>query len=366
MIPAVRILAEGQDITAGLIPEPFGVALPGGGVAITGALGSGSPLMSITVTDNEGTKSDAVELELANGQRNRAPPKGTKFKVYLGYANPGPVYMGAFKSDGWTKTGAPRRMTVSAKAADFTEDLKAGKSRSYHDTTVGEIVKKVAGKHKLSAQVHPELAKLKIGHIDQSGESDANFLTRLAKRTGATFAIKDGKALFNKAGSGDLPGGGKAPTFRLVEADVSDWTATGSERGSYQSATASFQNVETGEREWISDGGNGKPRLRDRRLYKTREEAQAAVKAQLAALKRGKVSISITMPGRVDIFAGSKVEVAFNDSDVDGPYNVKTATHTLDGQGLKTVLSVESEGGDDEKKSSGSKKDSKNDDDDDE
>lgn len=355
MIPAVRILAEGMDITAGLIPAPFGVPLSGGGVAVPGGLNAGgkTPLMSITVTDQEGTKSDAVELELANGQRHKAPKKGSKFQVYLGYVQPGPLYMGAFKSDGWTKTGGPRRMTVSAKSADFTADIKAGKSRSYHDTTVGEIVKKVAGKHKLSAQVHPEIAKIKIGHIDQSGESDVNFLTRLSKRVGATFNIKDGKALFNKAGSGDLPGGGKAPTFRLVEADVTDWTATGSERGSYQSATASFQNVETGEREWIAEG-EGKPRLRDRRLYKTRDEAQAAVKAQFDALKRGKVSVSITMPGRPEIFAGSQVDLAFEDEDVDGLYNVKTATHTLDGSGLKTVLSVESVGSekDDEKKDS--------------
>lgn len=343
---------EGQDITAGLIPAPFGLPLEGGGMAVPSGFGSGNnsaPLMSVRVTDNEGTKSDSVELEIDNRERHRAPKPGSMLQVWLGLQGAGGLkYMGRYKVDGWSKSGGLRKMTVSAKAAELTTDIKAGKSRSYHDTTVGEIVKKVAGKHNLSAQVHPDLAKIKIAHLDQSGESDLAFLTRLAKRVGANFKPADGKAIFTKAGSGQLPGGGAAPVFTITEQGSGDWTATGSERGDYGSAAASWQNVETGEREWENEG-EGKPKHRDRKLYKTKVEAQAAAKAQLAALKRGKVSVSLPVVGRVELFAGAKANLVDFDPDVDGLYLIKTCTHTLDSEGLKTTLTLESGEGGDEK-----------------
>ncbi|GJD31514.1 hypothetical protein PMNALOAF_2773 [Methylobacterium adhaesivum] len=336
---------DGGDITSTLIPAPFGIPLVGGGVMVPSGFTSGdarAPLMSITVTDNEGTKSDAVTMEIDNRARQRAPKKGSTVQVSLGYANAGVKYMGQYKVDQWTKTGAPRKMSVSAKAADVTTDIKSPKSRSYHKKTVGEIVKEVAGKHKKSAQVDPEIAKIKIGHIDQSGESDLQFLSRLAKRVGANFKPADGKLLFTKAGGGRLADGSAAPTFVIREADVTDWSATGSERGAYESASASWQNVETGEREWITSGGKGKPQHRDRKLYKTREEAEQAAKVQLASLNRGKVSVSITMIGDLKFFAGCKIMFLANDPDVDGLYSCKTAAHTLDDGGLKTVLTLES------------------------
>jgi phage protein D len=347
-IPAARIELDGIDITANLIPAPFGLPLEGGGVTIPSGFGFGdntAPLISLTVTDNEGEKSDSVELEISNRDNNiPAPKKGAKLKVWLGYADSGLIFMGEFVVDEWTKKNPPRTLSVSAKSAGFTTDIKAPKSRSYHDKTVEEIYQQVAGKHKLGTKVHNELGKVKIKHIDQSKESDANFLTRLAKRVGGTFKLANNTAILNKPGSGQLPGGGEAPTFSLSESDVTDWSATGSARGSYKSASAEWQDTEKGERTTTSEG-EGKPRYRDRKLYKTEEEAKAAIKGTLDGLKRGKVTLSINMPGRAEIFAGSMVNPQFDDPDVDGPFSVKTATHTLDDGGFKSALSCESKDG---------------------
>lgn len=347
-LPAARIDLDGIDITANLIPAPFGLPLEGGGVVIPTGFGFGAntaPLISLTVTDNEGEKSDSVELEISNRDGDiPAPKKGAKMKVWLGYADSGLVYMGEFVVDEWTKKNPPRTIQVSAKSAGFTTDIKAPKSRSYHDKTVEEIYQQVAGKHKLGTKVHRDLGKIKIQHIDQSKESDANFLTRLAKRVGGTFKLANSTAILNKPGSGQLPGGDEAPTFDLRESDVSDWSATGSARGAYKSASAEWQDTKKGERQTTVEG-EGKPRFRDRRLYKSEEEARAAIKGTLDGLKRGKVTLSINMPGKPEIFAGSMVNAQFDDADVDGPFSTKTATHTLDDNGLKTALSCESKDG---------------------
>ncbi|WP_311276180.1 contractile injection system protein, VgrG/Pvc8 family [Methylobacterium sp. WCS2018Hpa-22] len=343
MTPAARIVLDGRDITANLIPAPFGLPLEGGGSVLTRGFLSGGPLLGLTVTDNEGIKSDAAELRLDNRRQIPAPKKGAKMQIWLGYAETGLVYMGNYEVESWTKSGRPRTLLVSAKAAGLTTEIKSPKSRSYHDKTVGEIVEQIAGKNGLTSIVHPTLKSFKIGHIDQSTESDINFLTRLAKRVGGNFKVADRRLIMNLAGSGSLPSGGAAPVFPCYEIGESDWTATGSERGSYKSASAAWQNTETGERESVVKG-SGTPRFRDRKLYKTQEEAERAAEAQLSALTRGKVSFSDTRPGWPEIFAGARLDVIDHDPDVDGLFNLKTVAHSIDSAGYKTSLTAESVG----------------------
>ncbi len=64
------------------------------------------------------------------------------------------------------------------------------------------LVEAIASRNKLEASVAPSLAGIKIPHIDQSQESDAKFLTRLAERNGGEVSVKMGKLLFLKAGQG--------------------------------------------------------------------------------------------------------------------------------------------------------------------
>ncbi|MCZ6343825.1 contractile injection system protein, VgrG/Pvc8 family, partial [Escherichia coli] len=67
----------------------------------------------------------------------------------------------------------------------------------------------VASRNRLEASVAPSLAGIKIPHIDQSQESDAKFLTRLAERNGGEVSVKMGKLLFLKAGQGMTASGKK-------------------------------------------------------------------------------------------------------------------------------------------------------------
>ena len=61
------------------------------------------------------------------------------------------------------------------------------------------MVLRVATRNKLTSRVIPELAGIKIPHIDQSQESDAKFLTRLAERNGGEVSVKAGKLLFSES-----------------------------------------------------------------------------------------------------------------------------------------------------------------------
>ncbi|WP_047308772.1 phage late control D family protein [Rhodopseudomonas palustris] len=338
-------MLDGIDITANLIPAPFGMPLEGGGRVIPGGvLGFGQgPLLSITVSDYEGKKSDTCELELDNREYIPSPGKGSKMRVWLGYAETGVNYMGTFSIDSWRKKGRPKIMTVTAKAAGFTTGIKAPKSRSYHDKSVDDIVKYIAGRNGLSAIVNGEVGGIKPGHLDQSNESDLNFLTRLADRVGANFKLADERIIFNKAGSGVLPSGGAAPSFILTETGTTEWDCTGSTRGDYQSVAAAYHNVKKGEREWIEEGG-GSPKYRLRKLFKTKEEAKAQAKATKGALARGKKVFSASFPGRTEMFAGAGITAMQFDPDCDGSYTIKSAIHRLNNSGLSTRISCETAG----------------------
>ncbi|MCZ8998947.1 contractile injection system protein, VgrG/Pvc8 family, partial [Escherichia albertii] len=71
----------------------------------------------------------------------------------------------------------------------------------------------------LEASVAPSLAGIKIPHIDQSQESDAKFLTRLAERNGGEVSVKMGKLLFLKAGQGVTASGKKIPQITITRSD---------------------------------------------------------------------------------------------------------------------------------------------------
>ncbi|MGX1098858.1 phage late control D family protein [Amorphus sp. MBR-141] len=347
MTPAARIVLGGIDITANLLPKPFGIPLLGGGVAITaGALGSRDcPLLSIRTEDNEGLKQDSASLSVDNRSGYGAPQEGTRMQVWLGYAGSdggagGLAYMGAYYTGQWTKSGRPKLMEVSAHAVDPTSGAKEPRSTSYHEMTVGDIVGKIAGRRGLDAKVHPSIASIRIGHIDQSSESDISFLSRLAKRIGANFKVANDTLILNEI-SPSLPGGGDVPVFTITETGQTDWRSTGSERGNYGGATASFQNVETGEREWVKVG-SGDTVYRDRKVYKTEEEARQAATGQLSALQRGKILTTISMLGEVTYFAGARADLVAFDPDIDGLHVIKSVSRTLDAGGFKQSISLES------------------------
>lgn len=349
MTPAARIVLDGNDITANLIAAPFGMPLESGGRVIAGGgIGFGrTALLSLTITDNESKKSDSCQLEIDNRDYVPSPGKGSKLQVWLGFVETGINFMGTYSIDSWTKRGRPKIMTVSAKAAGLTTEIKAPKSRSYHDQTVKQIVEKVAGKNGLGSVIHNEVGSLKIGHIDQSNESDLNFLTRLAGRVGGNFKLANEKVIFNKAGSGQLPGGGEAPTFMLTETGLVSWDCTGATRGDYNSVEAAYHNVQKGERQWVksTSGGNaGGPKFRSRKLFKTEDEAKAHANATKSSLARGNKQFGATMPGRTEMFAGARVMAGGFDPDVDSLYSIKTVAHTLNNQGLSTRISCEQAG----------------------
>ncbi|WP_411024433.1 contractile injection system protein, VgrG/Pvc8 family, partial [Salmonella sp. s56041] len=91
--------------------------------------------------------------------------------------------------------------------ADFRETLNTRREKSWHKTTVGEVVKEIAARHKLKMALGEDLSDKPVEHIDQTNESDGSFLMRLARQYGAIASVKNGNLLFIRQGQGKSASG---------------------------------------------------------------------------------------------------------------------------------------------------------------
>jgi len=304
-------------------------------------------LLSLTITDEAGIMADTCEvvLDARPGPDGgvSAPPIGAVMRIWLGY-QPAPRLMGSFRVRSWTKAGPLRTISIQADAADLTGDIRKPKLRSHHEQTIGQITDRIAAEHGLSAVVDAELAGRLIEHIDQQTESDVAFLTRLAKRHGATFKLGDGKILFAAKGSRTVPSGAEKTPITIRPDDVSTWQATCESRGGYGSASASYRDHTTGKRVSVKAGA-GEPQHRDRRLYGSKAEAEAAAAANLGDLARGKMTVTLDGAGMPELFAEALVRLEGFDPDVDGEFIAKSVSHTFDGRGgFTTSTTLEATG----------------------
>lgn len=154
-------------------------------------------LISLTMTDNRGFEADQLDIELddTNGQIALSS-RGTALTLWLGWQGSALLSKGSFTVDEIEHRGTPDTLTI--RSADFRGTMNSRREQSWHDTTLGAIVETIAARNKLMVSVADTLKAVSVPHIDQTQESDAVFLSRLADRNGASVSVKAGTLLAGK------------------------------------------------------------------------------------------------------------------------------------------------------------------------
>ncbi len=78
-------------------------------------------------------------------------------------------------------TATRMTVTIRARSADFRETLNTRREKFWHQTTLGEVVKQIAVRHKLKMALVRDLMDKPVDHLDQTNESDASFVMKLAR-----------------------------------------------------------------------------------------------------------------------------------------------------------------------------------------
>ncbi len=311
--PDFQVLADSTDITAALRDR----------------------LLSLSVTDAAGIDSDTLEISLDDRDGVISIPRlGAKLDVRLGYKETGMANLGLYVVDEVGLSGPPDTMTIRGRAADLRAKLKTTRTRPWHGITIGNIVKKIASEHGYTAKVSPELAKQVIAHIDQTGESDLHFLTRLATNRGAISKAAGGLLLFVFRGQAKSATGKDLPTVLLTWQDLSRRDVTLAERGKYASVVATWHSHSKAKEQRITVG-SGDPAYTIRHRYPDEASATAAAKARLESLTRGTSTLRFSCPGDVRLGAEGKIEISGARTGVDGPWVLTTVTHRLDSSGYR-------------------------------
>ena len=341
-------------------------------------------LISLTMTDNRGFEADQLDIVLDDTDGQIAmPPRGATLTLWLGWQGAALIKKGMFTVDEIEHRGAPDTLTIRGRSADFRGTLNSRREQSWHDTTLGQIVETIAARNKLTASVADMLKAVAVPHIDQSQESDAVFLSRLADRNGAAVSVKAGKLLFLKAGSGKTASGKPIPQMTLERGDGDRHQFAIADREAYTGVSAKWLHTkdpkpqkqkvklrrkpkeqhlralqhpkatkapakakaqkEQEAREGEYMAGEADNVLELTTIYATKAQAMRAAQAKWDKLQRGVAEFSISLAiGRADLFPETPIAVkGFKRVIDDQAWIISRVVHNLNGNGYTTGLELE-------------------------
>jgi phage protein D len=337
-IAAVRVVVDGTDITP----------LLEGRVAQGNGRSPRRRLVSLGITEKRGEEADQLDLVIDDTDGTVAlPPTGAKIHVWLGWkqgsdVTPGLVDKGWFTVDEVAHGGPPDLITIRARSADFTSDLKTRREKSWHGTTLGAIVSEIAERHQLTPRCAASLADIAVTAKAQSRESDLAFLRRLGRERGAVAKIARGVLILSPIAASTTPTGRPIATITIARRDGDAHQFSRQRRDDVPGVKAMWHDRKSGKREqFVAGKVEGAKTLS--RVYAS--EADALVAANAAHRRAGREPVSLTLSltlGRPDIQPENKAIVTGYKSSIDAVECLVTeVTHTIGDRGYSTGLKLE-------------------------
>jgi hypothetical protein len=337
-------------------------------------------LLSLSLTDNRGFEADQLDIELDDSDGLMVmPQRNAVLSLSLGWQGSPLTLKGRFTVDEVEHRGAPDTLTIRARSADFRGTLNTRREASYHDTTLGDIVRQVAARNQLTAKLADGLDALAIGHIDQTQETDAAFITRLASLNGAVAAVKNGCLLLIRPGNGTTVNGKPLPVMTLTRQDGDRHSFSLADRDAYTGVTARWLNtrqpkpktvtlkrkpktqhlralqhpkakpvskkaskpVEPREGEYLVGAEDNVFTITT--VYATQKAAMRAAQAKWEKLQRGVAEFSLSLAmGRAELVPETPIRVKGFKQVIDAqPWIVSKVVHNLGNNGFTTAVELE-------------------------
>lgn len=206
-------------------------------------------LSSLTLTDNRGFEADQLEIVLDDSDGKLAlPARGALMKLGLGWKETGLIDKGSYTVDEVAHDGAPDIITIHARSAELSSGLTTQRERSFHQKALGDIVRTIAAENELQVIISSQLDTLTIAHIDQTNESSAAFLTRMAGMFDAVATVKNDKLIFIHAGAGVSASGTALPSVTITRQSGDRHHFSIADRGSYTHVKALWYDIGLGTR----------------------------------------------------------------------------------------------------------------------
>lgn len=321
LAPSYRLTVDGRDITPTVEAR----------------------LVSLRLEEKRGGDADQLDLVLSDADGKLAIPKqGATIAVALGWQGEALVDKGTFKVDEVEHNGAPDQITIRARSADLTKTLRDKRDQSWHETDLGQILGTIAKRNGLTGRIDATLAAVALEHIDQTNESDLNFLTRLAKRFDAVATAKKGHLLFLPINGTTTSKGQRLPGITITRADGDIHRYHQTDQDSYSGVRAFWHDGKKANRTGVVVGT--KVHLKTlSETYSTEADALAAAKAEWQRLQRGAANLSLTLAiGNPLLVPQTPVTVqGFKDQIDSTSWLAVHTNHVLEDGGFTTQVEME-------------------------
>lgn len=312
-------------------------------------------LISLTITEKRGGDADQLDLALDDSDGKLAlPPEGALLTVELGWKSGdgvavGLVDKGRFKVDEVEHSGPPDTVIIRASAADFASSLTTRREQSWHDTTIGAVVKTIAGRNKLEARCAPALASISVKALSQERESDIAFLRRLGREYDAVATIKAGCLIFAAIGAGITATGRPLPSITIRKRDGDRHSYRVEKREAAGKVVAEWHDRKGARKKKVEVGSGDGAERKLSRVYASEAEARRAATAESKRAGRAPRGLDLNLAlGRADLFPEQTATAEGFKAEIDAQqWLMSQVTHRLDDSGgFTTAVTMELQGWD--------------------
>jgi phage protein D len=319
--PTCQIVIDGQDYTSRVLPH----------------------LGQLSIEANRQDHADTVHLTFDDTSGQLAlPRRGVEMQVRLGFEGRGVALQGTYHVDEIEHSGTPDVLSIVARSAKLTQALRARKERSWNRTTVGHVVRVIAGEHQLTPRIAASLEGLPVEHLAQT-ESDVALLRRLGQMWDAVATVKAGHLLFMPMGAAQTASGKRLDQLIIERADGDQHRYHEADRDAYSGIRARWHDLGAARGRTVLAGTNGHVKFL-RGDFASEEDARRAAEAELARVRRGASTFELTLAiGRPELYPEMPARTHGWKPEIDATdWIVTRATHSLTpGDGYTTSVELE-------------------------
>lgn len=302
--------------------------------------------LSVSYTDNlDGDESDSIELSLedTDGRWWDAwyPVMGDQINLKIGYEGQPLRDCGDFEIDEIEIDGPPSQVRIRALAASVMKDLRTHQGKGYEDTTLADIARAVAARHKLT--LVGEIEAIPIKRVTQLHEEDMKFLKRLAREYGYAFNVRGDKLTFYR-----LDELRAAQSILVIKiGDLSKYSFRDKVKGTPKKSTVAYHDPKTKAVVAYDVGSDdqvvSKPSADSLKLntrVESKHQAHAKAKAAINHANDEATTATLNLWGNTKLVSGINAELE-GFGKFSGRYQVARSKHDLSrGSGYTTEIEV--------------------------
>lgn len=322
----INIIYQGTDITRDIAPY----------------------LLSFTFTDNSGGKADDLTITLQDSSgtwlRDWLPAKGDTLTASI-IKQEGTSTLslpcGTFSIDQIDFSTPPATFTLKGVTASVKKQVNQAKhTRTWENVTLSEVIADIAAKNGLSLMMS-SYADGRLEYIDQTEQSDLEFLQSLCADYGQTVKIQEGRIVVYDLAEYE----GKSPALEVAEGDgrLISVRFTSKTAQIFRKARVRYHdpvNDEDYDAEYEDEVEEGSEReLEIYERVESQADAQRLAEQRVTAANRKEITGSMTMIGDVRLAAGMTVQVS-GFGMFSGGHFITKCTHKVDSSGYTTTLEL--------------------------